>query len=88
MTFDEATLLDDSFIMSKKVLFSPCTSVHKHEQKGTTKTLVKFPDHISIAYGFIGCAKKNIIWYLKRRITGKFESMNVLTAAKPLNTSL
>ena len=35
---------------AKNSLSSPCTSLHKLEQKHKTKTLVKFPDHISIDY--------------------------------------
>ena len=37
---------------AKNLLSSPpCTSLHKHEQKDRTKTLVEFPDHVSIDYG-------------------------------------
>ena len=35
---------------AKNPLSSPCTSLHKHEQKDRTKTLAKFPDHVSIDY--------------------------------------
>ena len=38
---------------TKNSLSSPCTSQHKHEQKDKTKTLVKFPDHVFIDFGFI-----------------------------------
>ena len=30
----------------KNSLSSPCTSLHKHEQKDRTKTLTEAPDHI------------------------------------------
>ena len=33
---------------TKNSLSSPCTSLHKHEQKDTTKTLAESPDHISM----------------------------------------
>ena len=57
-TFDEATLLDDCFSISKKVLFSPCTSVHKHEQKGRTTTLVKFPTIFRLPMALLGAQRK------------------------------
>lgn len=37
--------------LSCQILFSLCTSSHKHEQKDRLKTLADFPDyHISIDY--------------------------------------
>ena len=36
--------------MQKNPLSSPCTSLHKHEQKDRTKILTEFPDHVSIDY--------------------------------------
>ena len=37
-------------LYQKFIVFIPCTSQHKHEQKDKTKTLVKFPDHIFIDF--------------------------------------
>ena len=48
--------------MPKKALFSPSTSLHKHEQKGRTKTLVKFPDHISDLLG----AQRKILFGIEK----------------------
>ena len=36
---------------TKNSLSSPCTSLHKHEQKDRTKTLAESPDHIQIDFG-------------------------------------
>ena len=35
---------------TKNSLSSPCTSLHKHEQKDRTKTLAESPDHILIDF--------------------------------------
>ena len=50
--------------------------------------MAKFPDHIPIDYGFIGCTKEKYSLVSKTRTTGKFENMNALTAAKLINKSL
>ena len=42
--------LQSTYNEPKNTLSSPCTSLHKCEQKDGTKTFPKFPDHISINY--------------------------------------
>ena len=45
---------------AKNSLSSPFTSLHKHQQKDTTKTLTKFTDYVSIDYGFANSSNKSL----------------------------
>jgi hypothetical protein len=59
----ETLLLDDSLIILKYNVFidrTPCTKLHKREQKDRTKTLAEFPNHVLKDYGLVGCGANTI----------------------------